>query len=153
MKHQLAILISGSGTTMQAIIQAMKNRELENVEVSCVIASHKNAGGIKKALELGINQTDVIVVDPQSFLKEDGKVNQKLFGEKLLEELQKRKLTVFMQCGWLPLTPKIVVKEFEDRCFNQHPGSVPDFGGKGMFGRRVHAATIMYKKAANKRRF
>ncbi len=135
MKERLATLISGSGTTMQEIIRACQSGEIP-MDIACVISSTISAAGIDKARGLGISEKDIIVVDPRA---DD-------FGQKVLKELKDRGVTVVTQNGWLPLTPEIVIDEYPGMIFNQHPGSVPEFGGKYMYGRRIHAAKLLFTR-------
>lgn len=143
-KHRLALLISGSGTTMEAIIKASQSGSLP-IEIACIISSTQASEGIQKAKKLGIPTSKIIIIDPANY-KENGYINQKNFGLKLLDTLKKTKATVVTQNGWLPLTPGNVIKEFKNNIFNQHPGPVPAFGGKGMYGRRVHAAVLLFRR-------
>ena len=145
MKEKLAILISGSGTTMQAVIKACQSGKIF-MDVACVISSSATAGGIKKAKDLGINSENIVVIDPNNFKNADKKIDQKTFGLKLIKELRLRGVTVVTQNGWLPLTSKFIIDEYRGKIFNQHPGPLPDFGGKGMYGRRVHAARIIFTR-------
>jgi phosphoribosylglycinamide formyltransferase-1 len=142
------MLISGGGTTMAAILTAIKDGRLKNVEPVLVIASKPEAGGIEKALALGIAKEDVIVVRTKDFSSREE------FGKKIIEECKKRGVEFIGQYGWLCLTPENVIKEFEGMIVNQHPGPLdpgrPDFGGKGMFGRAVHAARLEFVKRTNR---
>ncbi len=140
MKERLASLISGGGTTMQQIVRASQSGEIP-MDVACVISSSVNAGGIKKAQELSI---PTVVVDPKNFRGNDGKIDQEAFGQALLKKLRDYGATVVTQNGWLPLTPAHVIDGYKDTIFNQHPGPLPDFGGKGMYGRRVHASRLLF---------
>ena len=143
MRERLATLISGGGTTMQQIIKACQSGEIP-MDVACVISSSPTAGGIKKAKDLGISDENILVVDPNKFRDGNKKVDQEAFGLALLREMRKRGVTVVTQNGWLPLTPGNVIEEYSETMFNQHPGPVPEFGGKGMYGRRVHAARLLF---------
>lgn len=143
MKERLATLISGGGTTMREIVRACQSGEIA-MDIACVVSSSKTAGGIEKARLLGIPERDIVVVDPNNFRGGDNKIDLEGFGLQLLEEMRKRGVTVVTQNGWLPKTPKHVIDEYPDTIFNQHPGPVPEFGGKGMFGRRVHAARLLF---------
>ncbi len=133
---------------MAAILNAIKARRLKNVEPVLVIASKPEAGGIEKAIALGIPKEDVIVVKRKDF---DAREE---FGKKIIEECKKRGAEFIGQYGWLCLTPENVVKEYEGRIVNQHPGPLdpgrPDFGGKGMFGRAVHCARLEFVKRTNR---
>lgn len=143
MRERLATLISGGGTTMQQIIKACQSGEIP-MDVACVISSSPTTGGIKKAKDLGIPDENILTVDPDSFRGADKKIDQEAFGSALLKEMRKRGVTVVTQNGWLPLTPLHVVDAYSQTMFNQHPGPVPEFGGKGMYGKRVHAARLLF---------
>lgn len=145
MRERLASLISGGGTTMEQIVKACQSGEVP-MEVACVISSTPDAGGIEKARKLGIPDRDIVVVNPREFRTKDGKLDQDKFGGKLSQVLNEHKATVVTQNGWLPKTPAEVVYQYPGKIFNQHPGSVPEFGGPGMYGRRVHAAVLVFRR-------
>ncbi len=149
MSERLAILISGGGTTMQEIIKACKSGEVP-IDVACVISSSPAAGGLEKAKKLGIPDEDIIVIDPNDFKDKDKKLDQQSFGGGILIAMRERGVTVVTQNGWMPLTPRVVIDEYMDRMFNQHPGPVPEFGGKGMYGRRVHAARLLFVRSTKR---
>ncbi len=138
MRERIASLISGGGTTMSEIVQACSSGKIA-ADMACVIASTAQAGGIVRAKRLGIPDHDVVIVDPTG-------IGADTFAERLLIELQSRQVTVVLQNGWLPITPKAVIDAFKTRIFNQHPGPIPEFGGKYMWGRRVHAAVLLYRR-------
>lgn len=142
-----AILISGSGSTAEAIIQAAQQKEI-NLTPVMVISSTPQAQGLDKAKKLKIKTQ---VVDPKSFnTKED-------FGNALLNLLKKHQIELVTQNGWMPLTPNTVVSYFSGRIVNQHLGALDpgrdDFGGKGMYGRRVLCATIALAWLTNKSKY
>lgn len=143
MKERLASLISGGGTTMQEIVKACQSGKIP-MDIACVISSNPTAGGIEKARRLGIPDKDIIIVDQNDFRGSDKKVDPESFGLKILKELRDRGVTIVTQNGWMPLTPPHVIDEYKNTIFNQHPGPLPDFGGQGMYGRRVHAARLLY---------
>jgi len=121
---RLAIFISGSGTTAESIVRA-------GIKPVIVISSRPDAGGIGKMKKLGIA---VKVVNHSS---------------ELLPVLEKAGVDVISQNGWLPLTPGNVIRKYKGKIINQHPGPLDpgrdmDFGGKGMYGRRVIAARIAF---------
>ncbi|MBI2029137.1 phosphoribosylamine--glycine ligase [Candidatus Gottesmanbacteria bacterium] len=135
---RLAILISGSGTTMEAIIKACKFGKLkEKIDPVVVISSNSAALGIEKAKKLGIK---VEVVK-----------NRK----NLLKTLKKYKPDIVSQNGWLPLTPIDVIRAYKNRIYNQHPAPLDPknhlhFGGKGMYGLAVHAKILDFQKRAGR---
>jgi phosphoribosylglycinamide formyltransferase-1 len=146
MTKRLGILISGGGTTMAEIIKACQSHEIPDTQVVCVISSKADAGGIDKAKNLSIPSQDIIVINPQDFKNSQNKVDQTTFGNAILQELKTREVSLVTQNGWLPLTPENVINAFPGKIFNQHPGPVPEFGGAGMYGRRVHAAVLLFNR-------
>ncbi len=131
----LVILISGSGTTMNRVIEAHKTGELTGVAPVAVISSRPDAAGLAKAQQHGIK---TFVVNPRDYATKEE------FGDRLLQTLHSAGAELFFQMGWLPKTPLPVVAAFQDRSGNQHPGPLPDFGGQGMYGARVTAARLAY---------
>lgn len=135
----LAILISGSGTTMNRVIEAHKTGELTGVVPIAVISSKPDAAGLVKAQQHGIK---TFVVSPKEYATKEE------FGDHLLDTLRRVGAHLFFQMGWLPKTPPTVVEAFGGRGANQHPGPLDpgrlDFGGKGMYGARVIAARLAY---------
>jgi len=128
---------------MEQILKACKSGEIP-LDVACVISSTPTAGGIEKAKKLEIPDKDIIVIDPDEFRGADKKVDQEGFGNEILKNLRERGVTIVTQNGWMPLTPQHVIAEYSDTIFNQHPGPVPEFGGRGMHGKRVHAARLLF---------
>lgn len=136
---RLALLISGSGTTATAVLEAIANGAIEGLVPAVVIASTAAAGGIAKAKVYGVSTA---VVDPKMHATRDE------FGNAVLSVLKTYRVDLVSQNGWLPLTPINVIQAYEDRIINQHPGPLDlgrvDFGGKGMYGKRVTCARIAY---------
>lgn len=138
---RLAIFISGGGTTAENIIKAYRAGEIKNIKPILIISSKSDAKGIQKAKALGI--INVFVVEPKKFSTPHE------FGNELLALLRKYKINLISQNGWLPRTPVNVVKTYDGRIINQHPGPLDpgrkyDFGGKGMYGARVICARLIY---------
>lgn len=143
---RIAMLVSGGGTTMQAIIQACKSGRLPRVQPVLVIASRLGIGAIEKALGEGIAPEDIVVLRPT----ECGEA----FGEKILAECRKHGVDFVGQYGWMVKTPPNVIEVWKGMMVNQHPGPLdpgrPDFGGKGMFGRRVHCARLYFVRTVKR---
>ena len=136
---RLALLISGGGTTAEAVIQASARGKLKGIKPVVVISSRKDAGGIAKAKALHISTR---VVDPKTC------ATRAAFGKKILAILRAFDVDVVSQNGWLPLTPLEIIQAYNGNIMNQHPGPLDpgreDFGGKGMYGKRVTCARIAY---------
>jgi phosphoribosylglycinamide formyltransferase-1 len=145
---KIALLMSGGGTTAAAIIAACRDGQLKDVEPVCVIASSVAAGGIKKARNLGISERDILVIDTKKF----GSSVQ--FGEAILAACRERGVEFIGQYGWLPKTPLNVIQAYEGMIVNQHPVPLdpghPDFGGKGMWGRRAVCARLLFVRRVDR---
>lgn len=113
------------------------------MDIACILAGKDGIEAIDRARKLKI---PVEIVDQEEFRGSDGKVDEYGFGQAMLKVFRKHGATVVMQNGWLPHTPTIVIDAFPNMIFNQHPGPVPEFGGKGMYGRRVHAARLLFTR-------
>lgn len=154
-KIKLALLISGGGTTMEAIIKAClpagrrAGTGYIKAEPVLVIASKPDAGGVEKARALGIPEKDILIINPKDFK------NREEFGEIIIKECKKRKVNLIGQYGWMVKTPDKVIDAFPNMIINQHPGPLDpngngDFGGAGMFGMRVHQARLEFVKKVNR---
>ena len=136
---RLGILISGGGTTAEAVIRACRAGRL-NLKPAVVISSREDAGGIEKAENLGVKVEVVRRADYGT---------REQFGKRFLSVFGKYEVDVVSQNGWMPLTPTNVVEKYSGRIVNQHPGPLdagrPDFGGKGMYGARVSCSRIAYE--------
>ncbi|MFH0773579.1 MAG: formyltransferase family protein [bacterium] len=145
-KIRLALFISGGATTACAIINACNANTL-NIVPALVIASKNDIVGISRVIEAGMKKTDVVVIDPRQF---DSPTS---FAKKLISTCESRNINLIGQYGWLPMTPIRLINRFEGRIINQHPGPLdygrPDFGGKGMYGRRVHCAVLYFRRNTN----
>lgn len=145
-KIRLALLISGSGTTACSIISAYFTGKLKLTPV-LVIASNSGISGIKRLIDIGFDKRNIVVADPRIYQKSS------VFARKLLTECEKRNVNLVGQYGWLPLTPKEFIDRFTGRIINQHPGPLDpprmDFGGKGMYGRRVHCTVLYFRRKTN----
>ena len=137
-----AFLISGGGTTMAAALDAISCGRLTGIVPACVIASKPDAGGIANAVDRGIDEANIIIVKRRDFSSAEN------YAEALLFFLRRKGVRLVSQNGWLPMTLRAVIGEYPGMIINQHPGPLhpgrPDFGGKGMFGRAVHAARLYF---------
>lgn len=128
-----AFLISGEGTTAEAVIRACQYGEIARIRPVVVIASRPDAPGLDRAKALGL-PTEV--------------VTRNTLLDTLLDTLLRYNVDLVSQNGWLPLTPEAVVEAYRGRIINQHPGPLDpgrtDFGGKGMYGSRVTCARLAY---------
>ncbi len=127
---------------MQAIGEACQNGELQGrVSLVAVISSRVGIDGIRKAQNLGIPVEMVLRKDfPKGYNGVDA------YGKALKSVLAKYNPDVVTLNGFLAQISEEVIYKYEGNIFNQHPGPVSDFGGEGMYGRRVHAAVIIFSR-------
>jgi phosphoribosylglycinamide formyltransferase-1 len=121
----IAIFASGTGSNARKIIEHFKNSP--DIRVALVVSNKKDAGVLEIAKEHGIPTQ---VIDRQMFYET----------EDLLGILKKHKIEFIVLAGFLWLVPSYLVKKFEKKMVNIHPALLPKFGGKGMYGMRVHEA-------------
>jgi phosphoribosylglycinamide formyltransferase-1 len=137
---------SGGGSTAAAIFLACLRGRLSGINPECIIVSNPNAGVIVKAIEAGFSrQNDIFVLNPKDFNYHD-----EAFGEAILSICKERKIDIIGQYGWKLKTPLNVIEAYKGKMINQHPGPLdpgrPDFGGRGMYGLRVHCARLYYAR-------
>jgi phosphoribosylglycinamide formyltransferase-1 len=132
---RIAILVSGPsrGSNMEAIIEACRDRRIPDSAVVAVIGARDDAPALHKAHALSVSTA---VVNPREFPEPD------MYGDALLWVLQKAQPDLICLAGYMRLLPAQVVQAYPMRIMNIHPALLPLFGGKGMYGLRVHQAAI-----------
>ena len=133
-KVNLAVLVSGGGTNLQALIDAQKNGIITSGEIKLVVSSNKNAYALKRAENARI-KTEVC---------ERKEISQKEFEESILNALEKEKIEVIVLAGFMSILSADFVKRYPDRIINVHPSLIPSFCGEGFYGLRVHKAALDY---------
>lgn len=116
---KIAVLISGSGTNLQAIIDSCKNKEI-NGNISIVISNKENAFGLERAKKESI----------KTLVCKDNNI--------LLDTLKEEKIDLVVLAGYLKILPEKIIDEFEGKIINIHPSLIPSFCGMGYYGRKVH---------------
>ena len=132
-KKNLAILVSGSGTNLQAIIDAIENGSLSDTEISVVISNKKNAYALERAKNAGIENIFINSKDFKSNVDYD---------MKLIEIIKKFNVDLIVLAGYIKILSPEFVNAFKKKIINIHPALLPDFGGKGMYGEKVHEAVL-----------
>jgi folate-dependent phosphoribosylglycinamide formyltransferase PurN len=141
-------LISGGGTTMEQFLLSCRDGDLSGlIKPVLVIASNEGIDGIRKAQDVGLPDLEVIVCNR-------GCDSREKYGKRLLSLLRGHRVELVGQLGWLPLTPISVIRAFDGMIWNQHPAPLdtgyPDFGGKGMHGRRAHCARLFFSRTSGR---
>ena len=130
---RLAVLVSGGGTNLQAIIDAIDKKKITNAEISVVISNNPGAYALERAKTHGI---DALCVSPKNY------ENRAAFNQALLETLQSYKPDLVVLAGCLVVIPEIMVKAFPNKIINIHPALIPAFCGTGYYGLKVHEAVL-----------
>ncbi len=126
----LAILISGSGTTLQNLIDKINDKSL-NARIQIVVSSAPDTYGIKRAEQNNI---------PVAIVQQKGYNNSEIFSHTIIEELEKHSVDLIILAGFLHLFK--IPDKYTGRAMNIHPGLIPSFCGKGYYGHHVHEAVI-----------
>ena len=130
MSVKLAVLLSGSGTTLQNLIDRIEQGELA-ASIACVIGSRKDAFGLERARNHGIPAVAVPRKDYDS---------SKAFNDALWTAIRAHEVDLVVLAGFMSLLD--VPEDFRGRIINVHPALIPAFCGKGMYGHHVHEAVI-----------
>ena len=130
---RIGVLVSGGGTNLQAIIDAIAAGKITDTEIAAVISNNKNAYALERAKQAGIKD---IVVSPKDF------ETREVFNENLLKTLQEVNPDLIVLAGYLVVIPESVIDAFENRIINIHPSLIPAFCGTGYYGLKVHEAAL-----------
>lgn len=133
-KVNIAVLVSGGGTNLQALINAQKSGIITSGEIKLVVSSDKNAYALKRAENAGIKTA---VCERKGF-------SQKEFEENILNALEKEEIEVIVLAGFMSILSADFVKRYPERIINVHPSLIPSFCGEGFYGLRVHKAALDY---------
>ncbi len=132
-KAKVAVLVSGGGTNLQAIINAEKSGIIKSGEISLVISNNKNAYALERAKNAGI-ESKVISKKDYSSASE--------FENALINELDSNKIDLIVLAGFMVILSENFTKHFENRIINVHPSLIPSFCGEGFYGLHVHEAAL-----------
>ncbi|MFL0251079.1 phosphoribosylglycinamide formyltransferase [Clostridium neuense] len=129
---KIAVLISGGGTDLQSIIDAIENKEIVGAKIAAVISDKKGAFGIERAKKHGIK---TYVFDRKEY---KGRVSDEVLN------LLRGKVDLIVLAGFLSILNGDLLHEFKDKIINIHPSLIPSFCGNGMYGLKVHEKAIEY---------
>ena len=128
-----AVLVSGGGTNLQAIIDAKRAGKIPSAELALVVASNASAYALTRAENAGIAHTVL--------RKEKGEAPAD-YGERLLTLLRENAIDVVVLAGFLTILPEDVIRAYDHRILNIHPSLIPSFCGDGFYGLHVHEAAL-----------
>ena len=130
---RVAVCVSGGGTNLQAIIDAIASGKIENAQIVRVISNNKNAYALTRAQNAGI---EGICVSPRDY------ENRELFNEALLKCLKETDPDLIVLAGFMVAVPACVINAFRGKIINIHPALIPSFCGKGYYGLHVHEKVL-----------
>ena len=133
-KTKIAVLVSGGGTNLQALIDA-QGKTLHSGKIALVIANNANAYALRRAEKAGI-ATEVVVK------KELG--SQAAFEDKLIEILDGKGIDIIILAGFMTILTEKFTSHYPKRILNVHPSLIPSFCGEGFYGLRVHEEALAY---------
>ncbi len=130
---KIAVLVSGGGTNLQAVIDAIENGTIRNTEIKVVISNNKNAYALERAKNHGI---EALCISPKDY--ED----RAKFNEAFLEKLNSYEVDLVVLAGFLVVIPEKMVQQYRNRIINIHPSLIPSFCGTGFYGLKVHEGVL-----------
>lgn len=130
---KVAVLVSGGGTNLQAIIDAVNDGKITNAEISLVISNNKNAYALERAKNAGIS---AMCISPKEY------ETREEFHVALTETLKNAGVDLVVLAGFLVAIPEMLVKAFPNKIINIHPSLIPSFCGVGYYGLKVHEAAL-----------
>lgn len=130
---KIAVLVSGGGTNLQAIIDSMENGSITNAQIVVVISNNKNAYALERAKK---HKIESLCISPKDY------ENRQLFYEALLKALEERRVDLIVLAGYLVVIPEIMIQKYRNRIINVHPSLIPSFCGTGYYGLKVHEGVL-----------
>ncbi len=130
---KIAVLVSGGGTNLQAIMDAIDNGTITNTEIKLVLSNNAGAYALERAKNRGI---DAVCVSPKAF------ENRDLFNDALLAKIDEYRVDLIVLAGFLVKIPEKLVEKYEGKIINIHPSLIPSFCGVGYYGLKVHEAAL-----------
>ena len=130
---KVVVLVSGGGTNLQAIIDAVDAGIITNTEIVGVISNNKNAYALERAAKAGIAN---VCISPKDF------VTRAEFNQELLKAVDKFEADLLVLAGFLVVIPEIMIEKYRNRIINIHPSLIPSFCGTGFYGLKVHEAAL-----------
>lgn len=130
---KIAVCVSGGGTNLQAILDAVESGRIADVSVEAVISNRRDAYALERARTHGV---PAVCVSPKDYESKDA------FNEAFLRELDSYAVDLVVLAGFLVVLPEEMIRRYRNRIINIHPSLIPSFCGKGFYGLRVHEAAL-----------
>lgn len=130
---KICVLVSGGGTNLQALIDAINDKRITNAKIEVVISNNKNAYALERAKN---NNIAAECISPKDF------ENRDIFYEHLKETIDSYKVDLIVLAGYLVAIPGSIVEGYKNKIINIHPSLIPSFCGKGYYGLKVHEGVL-----------
>ncbi len=130
---KIGVLVSGGGTNLQAIFDAIDSGKIRNAQVKAVISNNAGAYALERARSRGV---EALCLSPKSFESRDQ------FNAALLETVDSYGLDLIVLAGFLVTIPEEMIRRYRNRIINIHPSLIPSFCGVGYYGLKVHEAAL-----------
>ena len=130
---KIAVLVSGGGTNLQAIIDGIADGRITNTEIAVVISNNKNAYALERAEKAGIQNRCISTKD---FAEREE------FHQALLAAVEESGAELIVLAGFLVVIPEIMIQKYRNRIINIHPSLIPSFCGTGYYGLKVHEGVL-----------
>ena len=130
---KIAVLVSGGGTNLQAIIDGIADGRITNTEIAVVISNNKNAYALERAEKAGIQNR---CISPKDFAEREE------FYQALLAAVEESGAELIVLAGFLVVIPEIMIQKYRNRIINIHPSLIPSFCGTGYYGLKVHEGVL-----------
>lgn len=130
---KIAVLVSGGGTNLQAIIDAIASGKITNTEIALVISNKEGAYALKRAEQAGIKG---IVISPKQY------ADKEAYSQDMIKTIKDAGCELIVLAGFLVVLPESFVNAFEGKMINIHPSLIPSFCGDGFYGLKVHEKAL-----------
>lgn len=130
---RIGVMVSGGGTNLQAVLDAIDGGKITNAKVEVVISNNPGAYALERAKNHGI---EALCLSPKAFESRDA------FNEALVAAVDERQLDLIVLAGFLVKIPELMIEKYEHRIINIHPSLIPSFCGVGYYGLKVHEAAL-----------
>ncbi len=130
---RVAVLVSGGGTNLQAIIDQVENGSITNTELALVISNKKDAYALTRSKNHGIES---VCISPKEYVDRD------TFNQVMVDTLAEHHIDLVVLAGYLVILPEAIVKAYAGRIINIHPSLIPSFCGPGFYGLKVHEEAL-----------
>ncbi|CBK77457.1 MAG TPA: phosphoribosylglycinamide formyltransferase [Lacrimispora saccharolytica] len=130
---RVGVMVSGGGTNLQAILDAIDSKKIRNAAVVAVISNNRNAYALERARNHGI---EAVCVSPKDY------ETRAQFNEALLAKVDEYRLDLIVLAGFLVAIPAAMIQKYPNRIINIHPSLIPSFCGVGYYGLKVHEAAL-----------